>query len=74
MKIYFYDRDTLKKELKNKSNKTISVRFKTHNQIIIPKQVLTVIQQISKKDRTFLKKLLSTENNFIFFLSNFIKS
>jgi len=74
MKIYFYDKDTLKKELKNKSNKIISIRFKTHKEILIPKPVLLIIQKLAKQDRTFMKKLISSENNFIFFLSNFIKS
>ena len=73
MKVYFYDKPTLKEELRKKSNKIVTVRFKTHKEIIIPKQVLQVIQNIAKNVRTFMKKLVSTENNFIFFLSNFIK-
>jgi hypothetical protein len=73
MKVYFYDKETLKKELRNKSNKAIMVRFKGHTQVSIPKNILEIIQNLSKKDRTFIKKLLSSENNFIFFLTNFIK-
>mgnify|MGYP000020450085 CR=1 FL=1 len=73
MKVYFYDKETLKKELRNKSNKALMVRFKGHTQVSIPKNILEIIQNLSKKDRTFMKKLLSSENNFIFFLTNFIK-
>jgi hypothetical protein len=73
MKVYFYDKETLKKELRNKSNKALMVRFKGHTQVSIPKNILEIIQNLSKKDRTFIKKLLSSENNFIFFLTNFIK-
>jgi hypothetical protein len=73
MKVYFYDKETLKKELKNKSNKALMVRFKSHTSVSIPKNILEIIQNLSKNDRTFMKKLLSSENNFIFFLTNFIK-
>jgi hypothetical protein len=73
MKVYFYDKETLKKELRNKSNKALMVRFKGHTQVSIPKNILEIIQNLSKKDRTFMKNLLSSENNFIFFLTNFIK-
>jgi oxalate decarboxylase/phosphoglucose isomerase-like protein (cupin superfamily) len=74
MKVYFYDREMMRKELKNKTNQTVTVRFKAHTNVIIPKNILEIIQNISKKDRTFMKKLLSTENNLIFFLTNFIKN
>lgn len=73
MSVYFYDRDTLKKELKSKSNKSITIRFKTHKSIVVPKNILQIIQNIAKTDRKFIKNLLSNENNFIFFLTNFIK-
>lgn len=73
MKVYFYDKEVLKKELKKRDNKLVTVRFKTHKSIDIPKPLLGQIQFFAKNDRTFMKKLLSSENNFLFFLSNFIK-
>jgi hypothetical protein len=73
MKVYFYDKDSLKKELKNKNIKKITVRFKTHKSIELPLEVLNFIRNIAKNDRTFMKKLLASETNFIYFLSNLIK-
>jgi hypothetical protein len=73
MKVYFYDKDTLKKELKNKNNKILTIRFKTHKSVDIPKNILLFIQEISKKDKKFVKTLISSETNFLFFLSNLIK-
>jgi hypothetical protein len=37
-------KETLKKELRNKSNKALMVRFKGHTQVSIPKNILEIIQ------------------------------
>ena len=72
MTVYFYNKDELKTALKNTSNNVVTVRFKTHKSIDIPKPILNNIRYFVKSDKKFMKTLISSENNFILFLLKFI--
>jgi hypothetical protein len=73
MKVIFSDKINLKKELKNKSNRTLNIRFNSEKSLTIDKNILDMIRQFDKNDKTFLKNLMASENSFILFLTKIIK-
>jgi hypothetical protein len=72
MKIYFNDKESLRKELVSKENKKLIIGFRQNRKIELTRNMLFLIQQICKQDRTFLKTLISSEANFVYFVSKFV--
>lgn len=73
MRVFFSDKDSLKKELKNKGLKKLTIRFGSEKILDLPQNVLFMIQNIDKNDKSFIKNLIKSENNFILFLAKIIK-
>lgn len=73
MRVFFTDKESLKKELKNKGHKKLTIRFGSEKNLDIPQNVLIMIQNNAKTDKNFIKNLIKSENNFMLFLMKIIK-
>lgn len=73
MRILFSDKQNLKKELKNKISNKITIKFSNDSLVMLDKNILVMIREIDKKDKNFIKNLVSSENNLVLFLTKIIK-
>jgi len=68
MTIPFKNKSELKKELISGNYSKLYVRFGEDKKVLLPRMVLELIKNIAKTDRKFMKKLLSSEKDFMFFM------
>jgi hypothetical protein len=73
MRVLFSDKENVRKQLKNKANKTLIIKFTSEKNLNIGKDILDMIRHFDKQDKTFMKNLLYSENSFILFLTKIIK-
>lgn len=68
MTISFKNKAELKKELVSGNYSKLYVRFGEDKKVLLPRMVLEFIKNIAKTDRKFIKKLMSSEKDFMFFM------
>lgn len=68
MTISFKNKAELKKELVSGNYSKLYVRFGEDKKVLLPRMVLELIKNIAKTDRKFIKKLMSSEKDFMFFM------
>lgn len=68
MTISFKNKSELKKELVSGNYSKLYVRFGEDKKVLLPRMVLELIKNIAKTDRKFIKKLMSSEKDFMFFM------
>jgi hypothetical protein len=68
MTISFKNKSELKKELVSGNYSNLYVRFGEDKKVLLPRMVLELIKNIAKTDRKFIKKLMSSEKDFMFFM------
>ena len=68
MTISFKNKSELKKELVSGNYSKLYVRFGEDKKVLLSRMVLELIKNIAKTDRKFIKKLMSSEKDFMFFM------
>jgi hypothetical protein len=73
MKVYFNNKELLTKELINKNNKDLVIKFRDGNRVELNHSLLKLIGEFAKNDKKFIKKLISTEKNLIIFTTKLLE-
>jgi len=68
MTVYFRDKEELKKELFQKNNSKVIIKFKENKKVILHSWFIQLLKQAINKDKTVIKEILKNEQNFMDFL------
>lgn len=68
MIVFFNDKEALKKELKNKGNSKLLIKFKQSKKILLDKHFLKLIQQLFSENPKLLSLITKNEDIFLQFI------
>lgn len=69
----FNNKPELIETIKDRSVSKITIKFGENKKLILPKYILELIRIYAKNDRFFIKNLLSSEKDFMYFIHEILK-
>lgn len=70
MTVSFSDKSTLKDILTDKKYKNILLRFSDTERVVLTRDILEFIRNFLKQNKSFIKPLISSKEQFIYLLNH----